>query len=207
VYAERIVVITLDGEERSLARVDEGGRVPDAYERKYMAGEGLVLHRAKARAPGWMQAILLLPLLAVVPTMLAPGGLIAGIVVAPIVFLLWVLFSVLRVTVSEGHVNIQYGLFGPKIPIPAIESAEATLYEARKFGGWGIKRSLDGEWIYNMPGDAGRAVRIVWRDAKGRRRVTWIGTREHLAIADAIAKARRALPEATPAAALGEGDA
>jgi hypothetical protein len=197
----------LDSDERSLAKIDVGGRSADAYERKYMAGDGLVLHRAKARAPGWMQAVLLLPILALIPTMLAPGGLIVGALTAPLVLLLWVLFSVLRVTVSEGQVSIQYGLFGPKIPTAAIESAEATSYEWTKFGGWGIKRSLRGEWIYNMPGDQGRAVRIVWHDRKGRRRVTWVGSREHLALAEAIARARRALPAGKATSALPEGDA
>ena len=185
-----------DDRERALAKIDDDVRAADAYERKYMAGEGLVLHRAKARAPMWMQAALLLPLVALIPTLLAPGGLVVGLVLAPLVFLLWALFAVLRVTVSEGHVNIQYGLFGPKIPIEAIESVEPTSYHWTKFGGWGIKRAWDGAWIYNMPGDGGRAVKIVWHDRKGRKRITWIGSRDHEALADAIARARarRALP-------------
>ena len=54
--------------------------------------------------------------------------------------------------------------------------------------------NLDGEWIYNMPGDGGRAVRIRWRNAKGKAKVTLIGTKEPEALADAIARARRALP-------------
>src|SRR5690606_17216819 len=135
--------------------------------------------------PAWLQSLFLLPAVGMlVGAILAPGGWMGAAVTVPVMFLLWTLFSVLRVTVSEGAVNIQYGLFGPKIPIGAIESAEATTYHWAKFGGWGIKRSLDGEWIYNMPGDQGRAVRIVWRDARGRRRVTWIGSRENQAIVE-----------------------
>jgi hypothetical protein len=155
-----------------------------------MTGEGVVLHRAKAKAPAWLQATLLLPAVGVIPAALASSGWLVAAIVLPVSFLLWVLFSVLRVTVSDTDVNIQYGLFGPKIPIAAIESAEATTYDWKKFGGWGIKRSLDGEWIYNMPGDQGHAVRIVWRTAKGHRRVTLVGSREHHAMARAIDEAR-----------------
>lgn len=183
----------MSDEERSLARVEAGPRTPDLYERKYMTGEGLVMHRAKAKAPKWLQAMLLLPAGAMIPVaFFATGGWLAAAITLPLAFLMWVLFSVLRVTVSEHHVNIQYGLFGPKIPIRAIESAEATTYDWMKFGGWGIKRSIDGEWIYNMPGDRGRAVRIVWRNAKGRRRVTLIGSKEHHELARAIDEARGA---------------
>ncbi|MGB1277217.1 MAG: hypothetical protein ACPG77_15845, partial [Nannocystaceae bacterium] len=106
-----------------------------------------------------------------------------------------------RVTVSQGTVNIQYGLFGPKIPMAAIESAEATTYDWKRFGGWGIRRSVKGEWIYNMPNDGGNAVRITWRNNKGKRVVTLVGTREAQNVAAAIAKAQRMLPagEQTPA--------
>jgi hypothetical protein len=116
----------------------------------------------------------------------------------PILFAVWMLFSVLRVTVSEGRVNVQYGVFGPTIPMHAIESAEATRYDWKKFGGWGIRRSRDGEWIYNMPGDGGRAVRIVWRDAQGNRKVTLVGSREPEALAKAIHRGRRAQAHRDP---------
>lgn len=180
-----------DDEETSLA-VPDGTRTPDAYEKKYMAGEGLVLHRAKERAPWQLNAIMggsaaamLLPLFVG-----ASGAWIAPLIGLPILFVTWMLFSVLRVTVSEGHVNIQYGLFGPKIPIDSITHAEATTYDWKKFGGWGIKRSWSGEWIYNMPGDGGRAVRIEWTTAKGRKRVTLVGSKEPQALAAAIEQAR-----------------
>lgn len=195
----------MSDEETSLAKIEGTTRTPDLYERKYMSDEGLVLHRAKAQAPKWLQAMLLLPVVGMIPTaFLTPGGWLAAAIALPVSFLLWVFFSVLRVTVSEHHVNIQYGLFGPKIPISAIDDAEATTYDWKKFGGWGIKRSLDGEWIYNMPGDQGRAVRIVWRTPKGRRRVTLIGSRDHHALARAIAEARdRAARGSLPGAGSG----
>lgn len=167
-------------------------RSPDAYEAQYMQGQGMVLYRAKERAPKLMQLALLLPILTVLPVMLV-GGMVSALafgVGAAFSVAMWALFSVLRVTVSEGQVNIQYGLFGPSIPIAAIENAEATTYDWKRFGGWGIRRSRDGEWIYNMPGDKGRAVRITWRDDKGTRRVTLVGSKTPDTLASAIAAAR-----------------
>ena len=188
--------------------VPAGTRDPDAYEAKYMKGQGMVLHRAKERAPKALQALMLLPAIGSLPS-LAVGWAGIPIVLFSLVLsvVLWGLFSVLRVTVSEGQVNVQYGLFGPTIPISQIESAEATTYDWKKFGGWGIRRSLDGEWIYNMPGDKGRAVRIVWRDTKGNRKVTLVGSKTPQELAQAIAQARSKSLSGTPAQpALDEGD-
>lgn len=182
-------------EETRLA-VPESSRTPDAYEKKYMAGEGLVLHRAKERAPWQWNAMMGATALAVIaPVFFNPAAWLGAAIGLPMMAIAFVLFSVLRVTVSEGHVNIQYGLFGPKIPIEAITHAEATTYDWKKFGGWGIKRSFDGEWIYNMPGDGGRAVRIEWTK-NGRKRVTLVGSKEPQALAAAIeeARGRKALP-------------
>jgi hypothetical protein len=175
-------------------------RPPDAYEAKYMAGEGTVLHRDKSRAPWQIHAIFAVAGLAMVGGVVASGALVGLAIGLPLLALVWLFFSVLRVTVSEGLVNVQYGLVGPKIPIAAIESAEAIRYDWKKYGGWGI-RYADGEWIYNMPGDGGHAVRVVWRDAKGQRRVTLVGSRRADEVAQQIAHAQRALP---PAARRGE---
>jgi hypothetical protein len=182
-----------ESEEKRLAVV-ESGRSPDAYEKRYMAGEGMVLHRAKQRAPWHLHALMGLSAAGMLGAVFAaPGAWLAPVIGMPILLVAWLLFAVLRVTVSEGHVNIQYGLFGPKIPIAAIQSATATRYRWTKFGGWGIKRSLNGEWIYNMPGDGGRAVRIEWTNAKGKRNVTLIGSKDPEALAAAIHQAQRAL--------------
>lgn len=188
-----------DDEERALARRDETGLAAgDAYERKYMQGEGLVLYRDKQRTPWQMTALLggigivsLLPVLAG-----AAGAWISAAITLPMLFLVWVLMGVLRVTVSQGTVDVQYGLFGPKIPIAAIESVAPTEYKWTTVGGWGIRRGPGGSWVYNMPGDGGRAVRIEWKDAKGKRKVTMIGSKHHLELAKTIEQARRALPGA-----------
>ncbi|WAS90300.1 hypothetical protein [Nannocystis punicea] len=177
-------------------------RPPDAYERQYMAGDGTVLYRHKHRAPWQLHTIFALSIIAVCGAALAAGGLVGGLVgIAvglPMFVLMWILSSVLRVTVSEGHVNIQYAMFGPKIPISGIEHAELVQYDWRRFGGWGIKRSLAGEWIYNMPGDGGRAVRIVWRDARGKRHATHVGSPRADELLQQIEHARRAPPALEP---------
>ena len=180
-------------------------RPPDPYERHYMAGEGPVLYRHKHRAPWQLHAIFAGGMLAVFGAALAAGGAgggAVGIAVGlPLIALVWLLFSVLRVTVSEGQVNVQYGLLGPKIPIAAIESAEVVTFEWMRVGGWGIRRSFAGEWIFNMPGDGGRLVRIVWRDARGKRRVIQVGSPRADELLRQIQRAREALPpgSATPA--------
>lgn len=189
----------------ALARREDEVRLPDAYEREYMRSDGALLARDKRAAGGWLHAIFGVSAASIAALSLASGAW-GSLATLPLLGALWLLFSVLRVSVSEASVNIQFGLFGPKIPIAAIESAEARNYNAMKFGGWGIKRSFDGEWIYNMPGDGGRGLRIVWRDAKGRERVTWVGSPRADALEAAIHQARAALPAAPEAPALGEGE-
>lgn len=112
-----------------------------------------------------------------------------GLVFIPAGAALWVLFSALRFSVTDQAVCIRYGPFGPTIPIAAIERVQAVDYDWKRFGGWGIRRSLDGEWMYNMPGDRGRAMRIVWTDAKGRRRITSVGTADPEPAAAAVQRA------------------
>ena len=190
-------------DEQALAIPSSGGI--DEYERKYMADQGKLVHRAKQPAPKWMQA-----LLAITPitglAMLATPAWIAGLVTAVFGFLLWTLFAVLRFTVTEKAVNVQYGVFGPKIPMEAIEEVSAIDYDWKKFGGWGIRRSMDGEWMYNMPGDGGRAVRLVWRDDKGKRRITNVGMKDPVPAAAEIRRAMRALPAGASATALPGAD-
>lgn len=185
-----------------------GERLPDAYESEYMRGEGMVLYRDKSRARWPMHAIFGAVMLLTIGTAFAgPGAWVGTVVTAPLLLLTWLLFSVLRVTVSEGHVNIQYGLFGPKIPVAAIESAEAVDYDWKRFGGWGIKVNAQGEWIYNMPGDGGRAVRIAWQ-RKGKTRVTYVVSYDADNLAQQISTARALGAGRQPAAlsAGAEGD-
>lgn len=183
----------------------EPARPPDPYEQRYMAGEGAVLYRHKHSAPWQLHTIFALSMAAVFGAALAAGGAAGGAVGiavgVPMIALVWILFSVLRVSVSEGHVNVQYGLFGPKIPLAAIEHAELVQYDWRRIG-WGIKRSLAGEWFFNMPGDGGRAVRIVYSDARGKRRAVLVGSPRADELLLQIGRARKALPAGAAPAAL-----
>src|SRR5690606_33775091 len=101
------------------------------------------------RSPWQLHAIFgVIATLIVVSAAMSSGGWIGAAIGLPILALFSLLFSVLRVTVSQGHVNVQLGLFGPKIPIAAIESAEPLDYDWKQFGGWGIRLNSKGEWMY-----------------------------------------------------------
>lgn len=183
----------------------EAGRSPDLYERKYMPGEGTVLYRDKRRAPWQLQTLFAASGLAVLGSVIASGQLWALAITLPPLLIIWLLFAVLRVTVSEGHVNVQYGLFGPKIPISAIDRVEAQSYDWKTYGGWGIRYAGKRVWMYNMPGDGGRCVRITWHDAKGTR-VTAIGSRHAETLVAAIQQAQKALPPGAQPSALPPAD-
>jgi hypothetical protein len=195
----------LDEADEEDALALRSSSVADEYERKYMAGEGAVLMRTKRPAPKWLQAVMGSMAFMGIGMLLTPAWL-SGVLLIPLGIVMWALFSMLRFTVSEGVVRVQYGVFGPTIPTSAVVSAEAIDYDWKKFGGWGIRMSRDGEWMYNMPGDGGRAVRIVWQDAKGKRRVTNVGMPDPAPAVRAIAQAKAALPAGTTPPALTDGE-
>lgn len=169
----------------------------DDYERKFMPGKGMMLHRAKAKMPRVFTALMGLGAVGMAATALAGGGaIIGGLLGAGAMLLTWTSLSVLRVAVSEGTVHVQYGIFGPEIPVAAIEHVERFQYNWMRYGGYGIRRGWNGEWMYNVPGDGGNAVRIVWRDSKGRRKTTCIGTRDADTVYRAIVKARGVMQRA-----------
>ena len=124
---------------------------------------------------------------------------IAPLVVSALVPLLWILFSVLRVTVTARSVYIQYGLFGPHISLDRITRCEAATCDWKRYGGWGIRRGTDGSRAYNIMGDAGRAVRIVWRDDGGKDQVYLIASPNPEALAAAIQRARLSRSGTPPA--------
>jgi hypothetical protein len=194
-------------DEGQLAPVDNlEGRPPDAYESEYMRGEGMVLYRDKTGSPWQLHAVFgAIVAATIAAAILAPGGWVGAAIGLPVTAIMWLLFSILRVSVSQGHVNVQLGLFGPKIPVAAIESVESLEYDWKEFGGWGIRMNRKGEWMYNLPGDGGRAVKIVWRDRRGKRKVTYVASRKSEELAATIESARTALPAAKANAALPEG--
>ena len=180
-------VVANDPEETSLAK--HSAAVPDGYEQEFMAGEGTVLYRAKARAH-WFLAVVIIGGGGL--AILGSGALspIATIATLAFLTLTYVLFAVLRVTVSQGSLTIQLGLWGPRIPIASIISAEATNYRFSDVGGWGIRLSRSKGNMYNVPGDGGHALRVVWRTEGGHEKIAWVGTREAPQLLAAISEAR-----------------
>ncbi|MBI4955214.1 MAG: hypothetical protein HY908_24535 [Myxococcales bacterium] len=189
-------------------RRDEGGggsttggavRAPDPYERDYMRGAGAVLHREKTV---WKLHWLLLigPLITLVVAAMGFAGLgskpmplpvaIGLLPLAAALVALWALFIALRVTVTSREVVVQYGLFGPRIPLDGIASCEVRDYPQLALGG-GIKR-VAGAWAYTLWGQGTRAVRIEWRDARGRKHATILSSPDPDALAATIQLARGA---------------
>lgn len=183
---------------------DVGVRSPDGYEKKYMSGTGMVLHREKSVAPWYFHILFVLPALAtlIAPwTSSHPDVLMSLALTVPFALFLtiaWLLFAVLRATVTQDELHIQYGLFGPKIPIAKIKRAEAVDYDWKEFGGWGIRRSFkDGAWIYNMWGDKGRAARVTYEDEAGKDKTVVVGCARANLLIDAVRRAQ--LTNTTPA--------
>lgn len=163
-----------------------------------MGQDGDVIYREKVvgRLP-WDLALLspgALGLAVILPMMIADGAPIAAVATATALTavptgLMWLLFRTLRVAVSTENVHIQFGVWGPKIPIASITSATAVKYDWKAYGGFGIKYR-NGEWIYNMAGDDRMAVRIEWTDGETNK-VTLVSSRDPATLAEAINKARR----------------
>lgn len=171
----------------------------DEYEKQYMS-EGGLLYESKSKAPLSFHLLVLMPslfsalILGFVSTLpgISPWVLLAGLPALLITFPLWLLFAVLRVTVTQKHLHIQYGLFGPKIPLDKIEACDAVAYDWKRYGGFGIRRGRDGSWAYNMMGDQGRAARVKWRDEKGSEVTTLVSTPDPEGLAVAVRRARDA---------------
>jgi len=109
---------------------------------------------------------------------------------APFIFLVSVFslsMGALRVSLSPDTLMIQNGLLGPKIPLDMIELCEAVSYEALlEYGGWGVRKGLDGTTVYNVLGDGGKAVRVHYRDAKGKVRKVLFSSAHHDSLVEKI---------------------
>lgn len=170
--------------------------VADSYEAKYMGGAE-ALARSTMRMPWWFFALM------GVASVVTLGSAVAAWTPVPLLSfamlgVVTLLFSHLRMTVTASHLHVQLGLFGPKIALASIENVVAEDYKALKYGGWGIRRSLDGTWAFSVPGGRGRCVRITYTADNGKRRTIVVSSDEAEAVASAIEKARAALrPERT----------
>lgn len=183
----------------------EGSALPDAYERDYMTGAGKILARHRM-VSGWKFNGFMAGLSAFMltgPILAGAMGTVAGY--SALLATLWLGLAVLRVTVSEHHVNVQYAVFGPTIPLEAITSVAAIRYKALRHGGWGMRRRKGGR-LYNMMGDGGHAVEINWLDEQGAPKMVTVGYREAEALAADI-RAAMAAKKLVLAAADGEAKA
>ena len=201
----RVYSRSVPGDSNLPQRIEAAGGV-DAYEREYMNDGELVVMREKTRMDWRATGFAAAASIFVVAWSATHGlGLGLGLGVGVGLFLFSLLFAVLRVRVTTEHVEVQYGLIGPKIPLHAIESIEAVEHEWTGFLRWGVSPLGRGEWLYSIAGDEGRAVKIVWRNLEGRRQVHYVGSFEHQELAAAIKAARRSclkpLSAASPGAA------
>ncbi|APR84532.1 Hypothetical protein A7982_09881 [Minicystis rosea] len=167
----------------------------DDYQAKFMASGAL--YYDKLRAPRIYHLLFLLPLAVVLASAIAavsasgPTAAIGPAISLLILPIAWLLFSVLRITVTREEVYVQYGLFGPKIAIRDIEHAAAVDYDWKRYGGWGIRYGRDGSIAYNMMGDGGRAVEIVYRkNGKAKPKKVLIASPDPVRLASAINEAR-----------------
>lgn len=180
---------------------DDGGHVSsvgDEYASRHMAAGGRIHYFDKRTMPRWMRAI-----------MVGSMGLGAGAVIgaalagdAPALLGLLPLYAAgaavqvafwtLRTLVTDEFVHVQYGMMGPKIAVADVVTAEVVAYDWKRFGGWGIRRSFrDGVTAYNMLGDQGRAVRIVFRDGGKTKEILVSASKPEL-LATAIQESSRA---------------
>jgi hypothetical protein len=179
---------------------------PDDYERRYMSADRALL-RARQRQPRWVPATALAVMLAAMviswPSLSfmwarrdVPGiALILAMMVAWFtvnnVALLFALLTdhITRVVLTPSHLLVHRGLWTDEIPL-----AEVTAAEVESAEWWRPKHTLKGallrrERSYLTPG-VGRALRLEWRDEKGRARKTWVQFNEAGAFASRIASLR-----------------
>lgn len=180
----------MSDEEPKLGDGNAQAPAPDPYVAQYMSGQGGALYFAKLTAPRFFHALFLLPLLVSLGSALAAHApLVVPLLSVIPLFLVWILFSALRISVTAKEVHVQYGLFGPRIPVETIESCEACDYDWKQYGGWGIRYGRDGTVAYNMLGDGGRAVRITYKKGTKTKKVL-VAAKDPERLATAIHQAR-----------------
>ena len=161
-----------------------------------MPAEGKVIHRSKQVSrllAGLLLGIALVALLGgaflgsgLVSAIPAATGL-AGLGFALFFGFLGLTMSVLRTVVTSEEVRVQYGLWGPRIAVAAIQSCKLIRYDPIELGGWGLKYR-NGTWAYTMPGHPD-VVELVWDDG-GKSKRTLISSNDPAALARSIQQAR-----------------
>ncbi|MEQ9317857.1 MAG: hypothetical protein RIF41_01815 [Polyangiaceae bacterium] len=183
----------------------EGTEVSDEFQSSHMASDDSVRHRDKRVSRG-MAALLgiwapfcwgLAAFIGVanatssrpVPEAVLPFVL-AAIALLGVMFLgMAVTFAVLRTVVTDTHLIVKYGLWGPEIALDSITACRVTDYDFTKFGGWGIRRGLGGKWAY-VPGP-GEVVEIEYTE-DGVDKTVQVGAADARMLALEINRARQA---------------
>lgn len=81
-------------------------------------------------------------------------------VVSLLIFLLYLNFRGLKITLTRHQLEVDYGIFNhKKIPLREISGCEETKASFKRYGGIGIRLGWDGSWAYNT--DFGEAVKII----------------------------------------------
>lgn len=159
----------------------------DAYESQYMSASGGLVHERR-RMPGWFFGLMGVVALVELGASIAAGSVFPALIALPILAAVTLLLSHLRIVLTREHLHIQYGLWGPKVAVADIVSMRVEPYSMLRYGGFGIRRSLDGYWAYSTPGGNGLALVIEARDAKG-------GTRRLCVTLDRAAEFKRRIEE------------
>ena len=74
--------------------------------------------------------------------------------------LLYLNFSVLRITITQSHLEVRYGRLNRKIvPLGKMTDCEHIQIGLKEYGGIGIRLGRDGTWAYNT--SLGDAVKVT----------------------------------------------
>ncbi len=160
----------------------------DDYAKKYMSG-GAALGASRMRMGPLLFVLMGSAALSVIVSAVAtrqPALLLILLSHA----LLTLTMSHLRVTVTRELVHIQYGLFGPKIPVAHIEDARAVAYDWKRYGGWGIRGGGKAGTAYSVTGGRKMGVELTVRDKNGVLSTVFASSDEPEELVRAIEQAR-----------------
>ncbi|HHH29562.1 MAG TPA: hypothetical protein ENK57_14615 [Polyangiaceae bacterium] len=175
---------------------DERLGVTDDFEGEHMVTSGQVLLRDKLTTRPMAGVLGGAALVALAFSLFQLFALPAEAMVAPAATVVAALFlalaavtlTVVRTVVTSDEVMVRLGLWGPRVPIADVVSVRAIDYPMIKYGGWGIKRGIDGSWAYTIPGGTGRVVELEYRDGSKTKKVVFSAERPE-AVAEAILRA------------------
>ncbi len=185
----------------------------DAYAKKYMSGAGAVLLRDTKVGRStlallgfvalWCGAGAVASFLHLLPKSGLGASLFLTLLTAFFTFLALTL-TVVRTVVSEREVLVQYGLWGPRVPMGRVTSCRVVPYDWVRFAGWGIKRSADGTWAYVLDAKS-EVVELQWTDEAGEARAVQFSASDPHAVASAVEQARAARLRVATEVSDGEG--